>query len=401
MAPPGRASYEGARPNRRVFRLAALALAIVSLSACSSAASVSAGSSLGPTATRTLSPSTPNTGTEAGAPSVFWAAVAGADGDFWLSGTYRCGTRTCLVVERSTDGGASFVRVGAPGVRMSSTGPDDEGVVSSLQFGNAQDGYILVSQEAGAAAESLYWTGDGGRRWLLSQPSGRLDSPVVVAGGAAYVLLASCLATTSDCVPETLARSSVASNSWTMRSLPHLQRPQHLAIAAFGANVWLVSNRPDGGFPPQLLASDDGGREFTLLRRADLGGLTCAVAAASATVLWGLCAYGLLGQAVRSTDGGRRFVSLSLVTPNPGIVMPVSSTTAVFVVPLRVLLATDDGRRVTALRPSSFFKGTFSIGFAGAATWLALGGTSGVEQAWRTTDAGRSWSQTPLPSLGH
>jgi hypothetical protein len=68
--------------------------------------------------------------------------TTGAAGNFWLLGTKPCGADTCLVVERSTDGGKTFQRVGAPSFPYRANQPGEHGFGGTFRFVNARDGYL-------------------------------------------------------------------------------------------------------------------------------------------------------------------------------------------------------------------------------------------------------------------
>src|SRR5208283_3478603 len=95
--------------------------------------------------------------------------VAGSSGSLWLLGDYRCATGSCFTIMRSTNGGATFVRVAYPAASQPLSQPQDVGD-EPFWFANAEDGYLYVS----SATFGLYWTEDGGKMWRLVQPGGPL-----------------------------------------------------------------------------------------------------------------------------------------------------------------------------------------------------------------------------------
>ena len=108
-----------------------------------------------------------------------------------------------------------------------------------------------------------------------------------------------CLAN-GECRSQTLASSAVTSDVWTTRPLrlPVDEAIQPVGLAAFGSKVWLIATGV-------LSVSFDGGRSFASLPSTGMFGLACYATATSTMTLWGFCATGSLGYAVRSTNGGR------------------------------------------------------------------------------------------------
>lgn len=64
-------------------------------------------------------------------------AAAVGTRDYWIFGDYRCGAGWCLSLVRSTDAGARFTRVAAPPMTS-------QGIVPTLVFANARDGYAYT-----------------------------------------------------------------------------------------------------------------------------------------------------------------------------------------------------------------------------------------------------------------
>jgi photosystem II stability/assembly factor-like uncharacterized protein len=327
-------------------------------------------------------------------------AVTGAAGYFWLLGHYRCPTGTCPVVMRSTDGGKSFVTVGSA--------PSS---VSYLDFANREDGYAY-SQWSSDEPTALYWTGNGGKTWRLVPlrfPTSRSPS-MVIASGRAYLLVPEHCLADGECESQELASSAVAGDTWTTTrlQLPVDEATEPIGLAAFGPKVWLIA--AGASFNAVLLVSDDGGRSFkNLPSRGMRGGLACDATATSATTLWGFCATGMLGYAVRSTDGGRNFAVLSgLRRPaaNAGGILPLSSAEAVFTpgAPGVFWLTRDGGAHFSPLRFSHLWQNSSYlsyIAFATVTTWLVLGVQDPGQHSlmWRTTDGGRSWRRVENPML--
>ena len=232
-------------------------------------------------------------------------AVTGAAGYLWMLGTYPCSTGTCSVrVMRSSDGGKSFVRVGTlPAANY------------QIEFANREDGYAFGAGGGRLDQSRLYWTGDGGKTWRFALARFRYSPPqvVVITDGRAYVLVVpeNCSAK-GPCKSVQLASSPVTSDTWTERRLPLTvsEAENQFGWTAFGSNVWLLLTW--GVSSTRLLVSHDGGRTFSKLTPGGyLGGFGVRFDRHVAHVtLWGFCVTGNGGYAIRSTDGGREFVTL-------------------------------------------------------------------------------------------
>jgi hypothetical protein len=151
-------------------------------------------------------------------PRITWLTVTGAEGNLWLLGEYPCATRTCFLIERSTNAGATFVSVTSPPVSLPQKASGSYGV-SLFEFANRDDGYFYVR----SPRANLYWTGDGGESWQLVQPGGPLvwrNSPVggplvpsiVTTAGRAYVLVSGDCSN-GNCKSLDLASSALTSDT--------------------------------------------------------------------------------------------------------------------------------------------------------------------------------------------
>ena len=326
-------------------------------------------------------------------------AVTGAAGYLWMLGTYPCSTGTCSVVMRSSDGGKSFVKVGTlPAANY------------QIEFANREDGYAFGAGGGPLDESRLYWTGDGGKTWRFALARFRYSPPqvVVITDGRAYVLVVpeNCSAK-GPCKSVQLASSPVTSHTWTARPLPLTvsEAENQFGWAALGSNVWLILTSVSNA---RLLVSHDAGRTFSKLTPGGyLGALGCSLTATSPTTLWGFCATGNGGYAIRSTDGGRSFVSLR--TPggmsNNILIYPVSDSEAMFY-PLAgdMWLTQDGGRHFTSLlRIPYSSEYTCEVALASARTWLVLAssgyGRNTSYLMWRTTNAGRSWQTEHAPRV--
>lgn len=387
--------------------LAGLALVVTTLPACSSSSTTATTRTFSarPNTIDIATTSTSSTTAVPPAPTrttssqrVTWMQAAGSAGNVWLLGTYRCSHHSCLAIARSTNGRRTFVRVGAPSIRLpypSSPGAE----VASLQFANADDGYVTAWTSA--SSDSVFWTGDGGEHWREVSLGAPLVSAIVTTAGRAYGLVVALVATCplNTCAAISIASSSVTSSTWTNTPFVITRPLSNPVITAFGSKLWLVTT-PGGGLHVNLRVSHDGGRHFSNLATSGWGGVFCRAAATSPQALWAFCSTGMTGYAVRSTDGGRHFVTLAFQGAlNSADIVPVSDDVAVYVLNEDGIRVTTDGGR--HFHPSLSFKvpATFSLAVASGTTWLTVVFLPRGEQLWRTTNAGHSWTEVPLPTL--
>jgi len=323
--------------------------------------------------------------------------VAGAGGYLWMLGTYPCSTGTCSVVMRSSDGGKSFVRTG--------TLPAAD---YRIEFANPEDGYAFGSGGGPNAESRLYWTGDGGKTWRFALAGFRYSPPqvVVITDGRAYVLVSTNCSAKGLCKSVQLASSPVTSDTWTTRRVPLTvsESERQFGWTAFGTNLWLLLTSVSNA---RLLVSHDGGRTFSKLTPGGyLGALGCNLTATSFSTLWGFCATGNGGYAIRSTNGGRSFVSVR--TPggmsNNILIYPTSDSEAIFYPDFGDLWLTRDGgkRFSSLLRIPHSSEYNCEVALASATTWLVLGIPEPRDEPnlmWRSTNGGHSWQSVKAPTV--
>jgi photosystem II stability/assembly factor-like uncharacterized protein len=325
-------------------------------------------------------------------------ATASAAGFLWLTGTYLCTGGTCSVVFRSADAGRTWTRV--------SSLPE---TIETLQFANSEDGY------AEGVAGSLYWTGDGGRTWRVVFGHFQAVQPLLVAisGRRAYTLVPTGCSAAGQCTSLDLASSMVDSDSWARRPMP-LARDEvnsRVGLAVSGSKLWVIVAA--AGPKASVLVSDNGGTTFSRLPSSGLeGGLDCYATATSVTTLWGFCATGSLGYPVRSTDGGRHFVTLSGwnhgykgAAANSGILLALTDDEAVFApgTGSQLWVTRNEGRRFESLVSFPASDWTADIAVDTGGTWLA----AGLSPAYApntdvlrvTTDDGDSWYRVEIPKV--
>jgi hypothetical protein len=269
-------------------------------------------------------------------------------------------------------------------------------------FANGSDGYAY-----GTDANVLFWTRDGGLTWQRVQLGDPLAAPIATAGGRAYALTYGCPRRKGEvCLSVDLASSPVDRNDWTQARNRFVFKltsdAQSVSIAAFGAKVWFVL-ASEGRCPScGVSVSQNYGRTFSALPREQFWGWWgTTTTATSDQTLW-LTAYGVHNSAnLRSTDGGKRFVSIpagnSFSNPFSSLI-PLSDQEAVLFFysaysRWSVRVTTDGGQRFkTVFGPTNAVN---AIAVANSKDWLV----SGDSVLWRTTNGGVAWQSIEPPRV--
>jgi photosystem II stability/assembly factor-like uncharacterized protein len=217
----------------------------------------------------------------------------------------------------------------------------------------------------------LLGTTSGGQEWSR-QPVPRPAVALALAGGSLWVL--SCPRVSGvECRP-VLNRMLLPSGRWQQLPLPRLAATLDPQLALLSARAAVVQVSPYGRVSGVLASTSDAGRTWTV-RAAPAGpSRLCTVDSgftAAASAWWLLCTGGAAAGSstkalLRSTDGGRAWVTASAVTSLDASPQPGSLTTA-------------DVVTIAAGSP--------------AVLWLAA--INGIEQS---TDAGARW--TPVRGIG-
>ncbi len=314
----------------------------------------------------------------AGFEPVSFTAVS--ERDFWLLGTVPCQSGRCTSIVRTTDGGRSFAAIHAPALPLSGTIPE-------LRFADRLDGFVFVLWRG-----LFYATHDGGASWQRLA-LGRVLGFATGAGNV-YVVTS-----------RRLEHSRVSANAWHTRSLPFSSDGSALALAAHGANLWLLGTRPSNAPSrnDELARSKDAGRTFVTGAGPCVPGLGGELAPTSAQVVWAVCPTGMSAGASRSTNGGISFARLR--TPplvNSAQLAPASESTAVLARggSARLLRTTDGGNTWSAPKTPGRATDIMWVGFTDARVGAALVRTgfdaaakTEVTVLWRTTDGGATWSK--------
>ena len=314
-----------------------------------------------------------------------------------MLGTYPCSTGTCSAVMRSSDGGKSFVRTG--------TLPAAD---YRIEFANREDGYAFGSGGARMPSPASIGPATGED---LAVCTCRIS--ILPSTGSRHHRRACLRARLHELLSQRSVQvcstpsSPVTSDTWTTRRVPLTvsEAEMQFGWAAFGSNVWLLLTSVSSA---HLFVSHDGGRTFSKLTPGSyLGALGCNLTVTSSSTLWGFCATGNGGDAIRSTDGGRSFVSVR--TPggmsNYVLIYPTSDSEAIFYPDSGDLWLTRDGgkRFSSLLRIPHSSEYNCEVALASAKTWLVLA-FSGYRPnppylMWRTTNGGRSWQSVKAPTV--
>jgi hypothetical protein len=318
-----------------------------------------------------------------------------SDSDYWVLGSVPCARGRCTAIARTTDGGASFSAIPAP--ELQDVGA--AGAQPNLRFAERDDGWAFVNGDGGA----FYVTHDGGASW---HPVAR-RSLIAFATGGGYVYAVTARCTPDSCGAFRFERAPVSRDAWTTSAMPFPPDSPVLDLSAHGTSVWLLATRAGqvGGSRYDVLAhSTDAGKSFTVGDGPCFPGLGGTLAPSSANVLWAVCPTGMMAGAARSTDGGVTFAPLHLQKeiPNSTALAPASNESALLIINAAgasPLLTTDAGVHWTAPKTPAGATAWAWAGFTDAGTGAALVQTRydaaariQLQQLWRTTDGGSSWS---------
>jgi photosystem II stability/assembly factor-like uncharacterized protein len=343
----------------------------------------------------------PSTGSAVPVGFVPQSFTAISESDYWVLGSVPCAGGRCTAIARTTDGGASFSTIRAP--ELQNVGTPGRGE-PTLRFADHDDGYAFVTGAGGV----FYATHDGGTSW---QRVGQ-RSLIAFATGGGYVYAVTAACTPDRCTALRFERSPVSRDVWTTSAMPFAPASSVLDLSAHGSSVWLLGTR-SGQVASRydvLARSTDAGQTFAVGDgpcSPDLGG---TLAPSSASVVWAVCPTGMMAGAARSTDGGVTFAPLNLQKsiPNSTRLAPASDDSAMLIINAAgasPLLMTDAGARWTTPRTPTGATSWAWAGFTDTKTGAALVQTRydaaariELQQLWRTTDGGSSWSNVRFRS---
>jgi photosystem II stability/assembly factor-like uncharacterized protein len=312
------------------------------------------------------------------------------------------------VIERSTDGGATFQRMGS--LPITNAAARFEPVISQLVFPTANVGIAVgytVKTQRGSVTP-LYVTRDGGQTWSKEEisPSTEIQK-IATTSKYLYAIAANC-PNTSQCAAWRLDRATLSALHWSSFPLPEIiAKYQHgLGFTAFGNDVWLnTMDQVSKPFPSYLATSQNLGTTFTISVQPDLQSVnSCELQAVSREMLWATCDDGnMMGQIPYSDDGGAHWIlrdySTSILSSFAfGSFDPVSSSLAFAVdgnFPNRLYSVT--GGSTAPRVVSSVLKKRFplTVCFVNArdGVVLAQGGGGSNATVWFTRDRGAHWQR--------
>ena len=392
-------------------RTLAPALVLVALAACTGGATPKASS---PKATSSAStvPSTapsPTPSSSASPKSVRFVVrdsswISARSG--WALGGGSCGTRSCVAVKATHDGGRTWRPVAAPDAGSTSAEPDrlcsasPKRCVQSIRFANRTVGYAFET--------GFYVTRDGARTWTHETAPMVLN--LEISRGRAYRVVAMSDGCPGPCDVR-LEVSDIGSRTWRELATPHLDAVA-TELIVHGPRVYFAAhaNTAGGadGAHTRYLRSLDAGRtwsEFDDPCGEDANGENDgkAMAAAPEGVLSILCTSRMHPTqhnfVVTSTNDARTF-GRGRELPNAGMVgISVGSASTIAVSAFRghgprVFVSHDGGRtwKVTLEGPVPDPEGSrYFLGFQDSRT--ARAAFSG-RSIWTTRDAARTWTRS-------
>jgi photosystem II stability/assembly factor-like uncharacterized protein len=330
------------------------------------------------------------TTTTAPVPSGFVAAWFSTPQSGWAVGEEPCSRpdynpATCAVVSRTTDGGATWARLGAldtPGPR-GALGPE---FVSRVRFADAEHGWVYGRQ--------LFATFNGGRRWQavdLGNPVAAVDA----VDGVAYAVVGTCGSGAGNCTaPMRVAEGTVSTGRWRFVS-PGFELPQgdvgDLVVNRSGVYA-LVS----GPSAQVLLARTPAGRWE---RRTPPCARPVLAPISGQDGLVAACLPAGSDKAVElqtSSDGGRSWaVVWQYELPAALTSLAVTKDATIVAVATGELLRTADN----GLHFSSVLRtgATPTLQFVDGQHGFVTAGPTGTRQLAATDDAGATWRTLPPP----
>ncbi len=244
-------------------------------------------------------------------------------------------------IERSTNGGQSFVKMGT--IPIASAPTSGTLLVDQLLFPNLQDGYAigpLITTSKGTRS-TLYATFDAGREWRAEEISPNTEIRQIAASATyLYALTQRCPDSTAPCSDLRLDRTPVSTRHWVELPVPAplSKYGSVMNLTAFGNGVWLsTQDQLSAPWNSYVATSRNDGASFSVAVQPLLESVTaCGLAAMSQETLWAICDDGMqAGQIPFSQDGGAHWTvdsSLSQLSSfHFGAFDPVTSELAFFV----------------------------------------------------------------------
>ncbi len=332
----------------------------------------------------------------------------------FVLGTATCNNgSTCTIVVRTTDGGATWSKLGKIPAAI---GLDVRSEVYFVRFADSSHGW--------AFGPSLYATTDGGKTWtketIPGSGKGHYVMSLAASTDAVYLAVSGCKYEGANCTkPASLWKTTPSDGTWHAVSLT-LPASRFATLAIHGQVAYLIVpsafDGPSGpGIPPDLLfATTDGSAWNARPVPCDknMDETLVAVAPWSDTNV-GLLCIGDPGvgnstkRVFRSKDTGMTTSSAG-TAPRPGItatlaaapngtlVLPTSSNPGSW-----IYLNTGGKTWTTPVSLNDFGEGwldpIFTSNKVGYVVYSPVGyPLGGLGQLWQTTDGGVTWSAIPF-----
>jgi hypothetical protein len=318
-----------------------------------------------------------------------------------------CFARSCVRLERSNNGGRTFVNVSVPPIAAITPGMEGvTPVIDELTFANASVGYAVEAPNNGSRwqGSSYFGTTNGARSWhKVTIGPHPYNFGVVTTHRYVYALTAECPTKGAQCGHFALRRAEVGTDAWTTLAIPPtLLEPRiaNLTLAAYGSTLWVAGEDKSSPYPGVLATSHNAGASFTTDFQRNLQSPgNCGLLPMSTSVVWANCWQGMDDDSVvYSHDGGEKWqaqTSGPLVVGSVAAFDPISARTAYFINGSRpdVLdrIADEASRPVTVgSLPQGHYWST--LVFTNARDGLALTRNDGPNlQLWGTDTAGQKW----------
>lgn len=267
----------------------------------------------------------------------------------WVLGTVPCGGSSCAAVARTADGGATWGKVGAPGITFNG----QEAIQATwIRFLNTDDGWLVAPNGSGPGPSEVWFTQDGGQSWLQgSTPGGAYATVFSLEASKGYAYAVSLVQGSQS---EHIYSAPLGTTAWQLApvSLPLGAGPIPTAqLVLFGSSGWIIDL--DRTVQAGALQGADGSWSSWTAPCADGNGAG-VLAASSATQLDAVCyeseygtsARNLVGQWLfTSADGGSSFQVVAKVpaTQVSGVASAPGTTKTIVAATDGGLLATFDG----------------------------------------------------------
>jgi photosystem II stability/assembly factor-like uncharacterized protein len=315
---------------------------------------------------------------------------------YWVLGSTACAAVRCAVLAHTTDGGATFTRVGrtTDGSPMPAidTNVESGATVRDVRFGDTKNGWLYGG--------ALYSTHDGGTTWApdTSLPNDVVD--IAAASGEVWAIALGVVGSAESYGLYHATYGASGTGQWTAVKLPiELGSTQPSIVDQDGTVTVMASGLQRSGNHGHVLVATPGGAfaDYAGPCSQDLGGyLSNSVAG-----IWAVCPTGHMAGVAVSIDRGLTWNNVSNLPPpsfpDPGrggigavddahaFVYDLATSSLVGVTvggsPVRVTVGP------TAVAGTAFIGfTTINVGFA-----VVYDQNSGSE-LWRTTDGGQTWA---------